>query len=85
MVTVFYNIGRWVAYLGDIGGKVGIAHLLATELWRSNPEVESKEKNGVWDPMPELTITSPYVHSESTPTHLPWATLHARVDLNSMP
>jgi hypothetical protein len=27
------------------------------------PEAESKEKHGVWDPMPELTITSPYVHS----------------------
>jgi hypothetical protein len=24
-------------------------------------EAESKEKHGVWDPMPELTITSPYV------------------------
>jgi hypothetical protein len=23
---------------------------------------ESKEKHGVWDPMPELTLTSPYVH-----------------------
>jgi hypothetical protein len=27
-----------------------------------HPEAESKEKDGVWDPMPELTITSPYVH-----------------------
>jgi hypothetical protein len=26
---------------------------------RPNP----KEKHGVWDSMPELTITSPYVHS----------------------
>ena len=26
-------------------------------------EAEFKEKHGVWDPMPELTITSPYVHS----------------------
>jgi hypothetical protein len=26
-------------------------------------EAESKETHGVWDPMPELTITSPYVHS----------------------
>ncbi len=26
---------------------------------RPNP----KKKHGVWDPMPELTITSPYVHS----------------------
>jgi hypothetical protein len=27
------------------------------------PEAESKEKHGVWNPMPELTITSPYVRS----------------------
>jgi hypothetical protein len=42
-----------------------------------NTEAESEEKHGVWDPMQELTITSPYVHSspESTPRHLPWATL----------
>ncbi len=26
-------------------------------------EAESKEKHGLCDPMPELTITSPYVHS----------------------
>jgi hypothetical protein len=27
-------------------------------------EAESIENMGVWDPMPELTITSPYVHSK---------------------
>jgi hypothetical protein len=27
------------------------------------PEAESKEKHGAWDPLPELTITLPYVHS----------------------
>ncbi len=26
-------------------------------------EAESKEKNGAYDPMPELTVTSPYVDS----------------------
>jgi hypothetical protein len=26
-------------------------------------EAESKEKHGVWDPIPELTITSRYVHA----------------------
>jgi hypothetical protein len=31
-------------------------------------EAESKEKHGVWDPMPELTITSPYVDSSNTCT-----------------
>ncbi len=30
---------------------------------RACPEAESKEKHGVWDLMPELTVTSPYVHS----------------------
>jgi hypothetical protein len=30
---------------------------------RKSPEAESKEKHGVWDPLPELTITSPFVHS----------------------
>ncbi len=29
----------------------------------TKPEAESKEKPGVWDPMPELTLTSPYVDS----------------------
>ncbi len=28
-------------------------------------EAESKEKHGVWDPVPELTIISPYVHSRA--------------------
>ncbi len=28
-------------------------------------EAESKEKHGVWDPMPELTITSPSAHSRA--------------------
>ncbi len=38
-------------------------------------EAEPKEKHGVWDPMQEMTITLPFVHSntESTPTNLPWA------------
>jgi hypothetical protein len=28
-------------------------------------EAESKEKHGVWDPMPELTLTSAYVDSKT--------------------
>jgi hypothetical protein len=36
-------------------------------LVHTNTEAESKEKHGVWDPMPELTMSTP----ESTPTHLP--------------
>jgi hypothetical protein len=31
------------------------------KLWAA--EAESKEKHGVWDPMPELTISSTYVYS----------------------
>ncbi len=30
-----------------------------------HPEAESKEKHGVWDPLPELTITSPFVDSRA--------------------
>jgi hypothetical protein len=30
---------------------------------RPSAEAESKEKHGVWDPMPESTVTSPYVHA----------------------
>jgi hypothetical protein len=33
------------------------------QVFQSSSEAESKEKHGIWDPMPELTITSPYVHS----------------------
>ncbi len=33
------------------------------------PEAESKEQHGVWDPVPGLTTTSPYVNSrENTNT-----------------
>jgi hypothetical protein len=40
-----------------------------TERMQKYPDAKSKENHGVLDPMAELTITSPYVHS--TPTHLP--------------
>jgi hypothetical protein len=56
-------------------------------LFRCN-EAESKEKHGVWGPMPELTITLPYSMStlkSTPPTHLPWATPYTRDDLNHMP
>ncbi len=43
---------------GKYGGGVRGQALL-----RSSSEAESKEKQGVWDPMPELTIISPYVNS----------------------
>jgi hypothetical protein len=48
-------------------------------------EAESKEKHGVWDPMLELTITSPYVHSKSRLQHIysclvHWGQPYARVD-----
>jgi hypothetical protein len=46
------------------------------------PEAESKEKHGVWDPMQELIITSPYVHSRvdsntfTMGNHMPESTLY---------
>jgi hypothetical protein len=33
------------------------------ELTLTSPEAEFEEKHGVWDPIPELIITSSYVHS----------------------
>jgi hypothetical protein len=49
-------------------------------------EFKENQNHGEWDPMPELTITSPYVHStESTSTHLPWAAPLCQSDLNPMP
>jgi hypothetical protein len=42
-------------------------------------EAESKEKHGVWDPLPELTITSPYA-LQSRLQHIYQGQLYARVD-----
>ncbi len=41
------------------------------------PEAESKEKHGLWGPMPELSITSPYFVSKvnSNTCTVPWETL----------
>ncbi len=57
----------------SIGDKRKILLLFASLLQSTHtPEAESKEKHGVWDPMPELTITSPLMSTpESTPAHLP--------------
>jgi hypothetical protein len=47
------------------------------------PETVFKEKHGVWDSMPELTITSPYVNSNicTMGNPLPESTFtYARVD-----
>jgi hypothetical protein len=44
-------------------------------------EAESKEKHGVWETIPELTITSPYVDSRVDSIHLPWATLCQSIPL----
>ncbi len=46
-----------------------------THLWES--DAESKVKHGVWDPMLELTMTSPYVDANTCTTGQP----HASVDL----
>ncbi len=51
------------------------------------PEAESNEKHGVWDPMPELTLTSPYVHSrvDSNTFTMALAPLCQSLYLNLMP
>jgi hypothetical protein len=49
----------------------------------TNPEAESKEKHGEWDLLPELIITTPYVHSRVNSTT--FGQPNARVDLNPMP
>jgi hypothetical protein len=53
-----------------------------------SPEAEFKEKHGVsWDPMPGMTITSPYVHTrvDSNTFSISIGQPNARVDLNPMP
>ncbi len=87
-----HSIQRW--------GQCCYDHLLSTLLWKTQlaraqaqprshllcgPKAESKEKHGVWDPMPELTITSPYVHSRVDSQHIYHGQPYARVDLNPMP
>jgi hypothetical protein len=42
---------------------VAVFRRVRTPLYYSTTEAEYKEKLGVWDRMPELTITLPYVHS----------------------
>jgi hypothetical protein len=44
-------------------------------LYTAHTEAESEEKHGVWDPMPELTITSLMSTPESTQTPVHLATL----------
>ncbi len=39
------------------------AIILLHLLYEGYTEAESKETHGVWNPMPEFTITSPYTHS----------------------
>ncbi len=44
-------------------------------------EAESKEKHGVWDPMPEWTITSPLCPPQCRLQHIYYGQPYARVDL----
>jgi hypothetical protein len=51
-----------------------------------DPDAESTEKHGVWDPMPELTIApSPLCPLQSRLQHIYHGQPYARVDLNPMP
>ncbi len=45
-------------------------------------DAESKEKHGVWDPMPKLTITSPKLHPRVDSQHIYDGQDYAGVDLN---
>ncbi len=56
--------GCWVLaseYSCAHGAQIDIGDLTPYLTFGGNTEAESKEKHGVWDPMPELT--SPYIHS----------------------
>jgi hypothetical protein len=46
---------------------------------------EPKEKHGVWDPMPELAATSPYVHSRVDSQNIYHGQPYATVEMNPMP
>ena len=59
-----------------------ILHLINTKS-KIYTEAKSKEKHGVWDPMPELTITSPYVYFRLQ--HIYYGQPYAIVELNPMP
>ncbi len=48
-----------------LASALSILLLSATGILNAKTEAEFKEKHGVWDPVPELTITLPYVHSDS--------------------
>ncbi len=50
-------------------------------LYPKKTEAESEEKHGVWDSMPELTITSPYVRSRVDSNTFTIGPPYALVDL----
>ncbi len=58
--NILYNIQIWLSSRSPIYG------IINSFTCCSQTEAESKEKHDVWDPMPQLTKTSPYVHPEST-------------------
>jgi hypothetical protein len=48
-----------------LASALSILLLSARGLLNAKTEAESIEKHGVWDPMPEMTITPPYDHSRA--------------------
>jgi hypothetical protein len=60
-------------------------NFLGTQEHSQKAEADSKEKHGVWNPMPELTITSPYVHSRVDYNTFTMIQPYAYVDINPMP
>jgi hypothetical protein len=55
------------SYLGILYWRLSLKPLNHRSPWavEAHTEVESKEKHGVWDHMPELTVASPYVASNT--------------------
>jgi hypothetical protein len=60
----------------------GVYFLRGVKQQTVTAEAESKEKHGVWDPMPGVTITSLYVHSRVDSNTFTKGNPYARVDLN---
>ncbi len=74
-MTVCSYQAQYIYFLKRIFFTYGISVLLS--------EAKFEEKHRVWDPMPELTITSPYVHSRvDSNTFIMGGQPYTRVDIS---
>ncbi len=75
--AVFLNGTCWVGCGSSLQIVMAVSHWTIAQIvlymWQHSAEAESKEKRGVWDSMPELTITSPYVDSKQMYHGQPYA------------